>query len=856
MIPVKLSLQNFMCYRDRVPPLSFEGIRLACLAGDNGNGKSSLIDAITWALWGQSRARSDDELIYSGQEHMEVQFDFAVAEQVYRIVRKRSRPRTRSGQGQSLLELLIATGDGFKPISGNTIAQTQQKVIDILHMDYETFVNSAYLRQGHADEFTTQPPAQRKEVLGSILGLSRYDELEEKSREMARQQEALRRQLADAIAEINEELARKPGYEAEMSRSQAELDRVARAVSEQEDAVGRLRQQQEALEKQQVQLEQLDIKMRETAGHLASWEEQIARHRLRLAEYEEISRRRANIEEGFSRYAAARELAGELDAGERRAHSLEKQKSGLENRIGELSRQLNTEHQVMTREASRLEQQLETLPALKEQQQRKQGQLSELSRREAALQEGRRAVEALQARVNFLESVSRRLEQEIKEVTEKLDLLASQTEARCPLCNGELAEEGRRLIMTSYTAERREKANELEQNRLELARRQPELATLRQETVLAETSINREKTELQASLGIIQREIVRVEAARQQLSQAREQISAIEEQLTSRAYAAAEQRALEELERELAANAYDPVRHEQARRALAELEPFDQARRRLEEADRLIDQERDAAARADTAAAQLRQGLAADGKTREELARLTALLPQVRDDFARAEVSLKALAAQHAAARENVWQAKTKLERCAELETKKAGAEKQMAQAAREEGIFRELTRAFGKDGVQALLIEMALPDIEAEANLLLSRMTDNRMHVKFETQRETKKGSVRETLDITISDELGTRNYEMFSGGEAFRINFAIRIALSRLLAKRAGAPLPTLIVDEGFGTQDSTGLEKLKEAIASVQDDFEKILVITHIEELRNAFPVRIDVIKTPEGSTLAVS
>ena len=150
----------------------------------------------------------------------------------------------------------------------------------------------------------------------------------------------------------------------------------------------------------------------------------------------------------------------------------------------------------------------------------------------------------------------------------------------------------------------------------------------------------------------------------------------------------------------------------------------------------------------------------------------------------------------------------------------------------------------------------MALPEIEDETNRLLSRMTDNRMHVKFETQRETKKGNVIETLDINISDELGTRNYEMFSGGEAFRINFAIRIALSKLLAKRAGAPLPTLIVDEGFGTQDSAGLEKVKETINSVQDDFEKIIVITHIEEFRDAFPTRIDAVKTAEGSTLSVN
>ncbi|MCJ7763845.1 MAG: SMC family ATPase, partial [Dehalococcoidales bacterium] len=172
-----------------------------------------------------------------------------------------------------------------------------------------------------------------------------------------------------------------------------------------------------------------------------------------------------------------------------------------------------------------------------------------------------------------------------------------------------------------------------------------------------------------------------------------------------------------------------------------------------------------------------------------------------------------------------------------------------------EESIYNALALAFGKKGIQAMLIEMALPEIESEANRLLGRMTDNRMHVRIEAQRQSRKGEPIETLDINISDELGTRNYEMFSGGEAFRIDFAIRIALSQLLAKRAGAPLPTLIIDEGFGTQDSAGIEKLKEAINSIKDSFDKIIVITHMEELKDAFPTRINVVKTAEGSTLEV-
>jgi len=129
-------------------------------------------------------------------------------------------------------------------------------------------------------------------------------------------------------------------------------------------------------------------------------------------------------------------------------------------------------------------------------------------------------------------------------------------------------------------------------------------------------------------------------------------------------------------------------------------------------------------------------------------------------------------------------------------------------------------------------------------------------MSVRFETQRETRKGDTIETLDIKISDELGTRSYEAFSGGEAFRINFAIRIALSKLLARRAGARLQTLVIDEGFGTQDTQGRERLVEAIHSVQEDFEKIIVITHIEELRDLFPVRIHVLKTPQGSQITIS
>lgn len=189
-----------------------------------------------------------------------------------------------------------------------------------------------------------------------------------------------------------------------------------------------------------------------------------------------------------------------------------------------------------------------------------------------------------------------------------------------------------------------------------------------------------------------------------------------------------------------------------------------------------------------------------------------------------------------------------------EVQQKKRLSERE--QKAEDLSLFEDLRLAFSKRGVPAMIIETAVPELERTATELLSRMTDGRMHLRIETQREIKTGELREALDIIISDELGSRPYELYSGGEAFRIDFALRIALSRLLARRAGAQLRSLFIDEGFGTQDARGREHLVAAINSIQDDFDLILVITHIAELKEAFPVRIEVTKTAEGAVYQIA
>jgi exonuclease SbcC len=190
-----------------------------------------------------------------------------------------------------------------------------------------------------------------------------------------------------------------------------------------------------------------------------------------------------------------------------------------------------------------------------------------------------------------------------------------------------------------------------------------------------------------------------------------------------------------------------------------------------------------------------------------------------------------------------------RLERCQEIAKEYAEEMQRKTRIDRECQVYAQLFKIFGKDGIQAYLIENAIPEIEDEANDILSRLTDNRTSIAIESVKDLQSGGTRETLDIKISDELGIRSYEMYSGGEAFRVDFAIRVALSKLLANRAGTQLKTLVIDEGFGTQDARGLEQLVEAIKMISKDFEKILVITHLEALKEAFPVRIEVVKLPD-------
>jgi len=854
VIPIKLAMRNFMCYRDNVSPLHFDAIHLACLCGDNGNGKSALVDAITWALWGKTRAKSDDELIHLGQKEMEVEFEFAAGANHYRVLRKRTKSRP-GHPGQVVLELQLATSEGFQSISGNSLGETQQRIIHILHMDYPTFVNSTFLRQGHADEFTIKPPGERKKVLANILGLSVYDELAEEAKNQAKQRQQRIKELDSAIKEMGREIERRGEYQAELSEVSKALGELAQQVSHWEGQVIALRDAKRGLEFKQEKRAELAQICEQEQRESNFWHSSVAEHKAKVGEYEQVLSSHSQVEQGYFKLEQMKKEAEELNLKLRALLSLTERKADLEKTIEKSKAELAAEQKVVQSKVNELEAKSQKKASLEGELAQLQTRLSEIGQQEKELEGSKQQAQELAFHIQQSKSAHTQLAQEIKELENKLALLR-QGDVNCPLCETELGVEGRERIEQKYKLGLKSKLDSQAQNEVEVTQKGRGHRQLVEKNTQLELEINSKQVAWQRRTATLEKEIGEAQEAAEKLEKEKRHLAELVGKVTKEDFAQDMRIALFDVEQQLGRLAYVPQRHQQLQQLVASLEKYAGLWRILEEAERSLPVERVKLAEAKENLRRTQANLEGDEQKLIRLSSEVVALPELTDRLREVEQTYSLWQHQQAEGQRKLGAVQQKLDYCVYVERMKKAKAESLEQALREEEIYQELAEAFGRKGIQAFIIESALPEIEAEANSLLGRMTDNRMQVRIETQRESKKGEIIETLDINISDELGRRSYEMYSGGEAFRINLALRIALSKLLARRAGAPLPTLIIDEGFGTQDQSSLGKLVEAINSIGDDFEKVIVITHLEELKDAFPARIEVTKTTTGSQILVS
>jgi exonuclease SbcC len=851
MIPVKLQLQNFMAYKSQ-EILDFGDIHVACLTGENGAGKSTLLDAITWALWGKARTRLDDDLIHLGESEMEVEFTFSLGKETYRALRRRSA--AKRGKSELHFHVYVEDAGGWRTLTEASIRETQAKINRLLRLDYDTFINSAFLLQGRADEFTTKRPAERKQILGDILGLGIYDEYEEKAAEKNRYYAQEIKILEAQLEQMDREMANEAAYRAEWEENQNRAATLNKALREAEGSLNDLRQRHKELDLKQRQLDDLQGRLEQAQADLEELSQTCRQTQTRIDRYQAIIAQKEDIEAGHQKLQQAQTEQEDWNNRLAQSSSLSAEQHRLETIVNRARAKLETDIKVKHSRLEELKPKAEAAPDLQVRLTELDAQLAELHTLEAERETNRQKLNDLNTESARLEEENKQLKGEMNKIKERLTQL-EEAGSTCPVCTQPLSETHRQEVYDQFTAEGTVRGDAFRANKVSFEQIQEERQTLEVAIKQADQAL-RKLASLQAQQVKVEHSLQEAEEASQIVASLEEDLADLQKQLAEGQFEPETAAQLKQIREELVGLGYDAKAHQVARTRVSELARYADDVRQLEDAQNRLEEERTRLNKEQARQNRLLAQTAADQETIERLVGETETLPQVVADLTAVSAQVDDLQRQERLARDAVAAARQKLDHLAYLAKERGNREMELAELREAQAIYKELRLAFGKRGVQALLIEHAIPELEQEANAILSRMTDGRVNLQFITQRTTKTGeSTIETLDIRIADELGTRNYELYSGGEAFRVNFAIRIALSKLLARRAGASLQTLVVDEGFGTQDAQGRERLVEAINSIQTDFEKIIVITHIDELQGAFPTQISVHKTDQGSRITV-
>ncbi len=848
MIPMRLELSNFLCYRNP-DPLDFQGIDIACLTGENGAGKSSLLDAMTWALWGQARTRRDDDLIHHKEDEMQVQFDFALAKNLYRVIRKRSS----RGRGRSMLDLQVQDGDSFRSLAEPAIRGTQEKINRLLRLDYRTFINSAFLLQGRADEFTVQTPGERKAILADILGLDVWDTYEERVKERVREIDHQKATGAAQIAEIDRELARQHEFKDALIAAEGEALQLTDKLRAVEGVVREIEAARQARQLKQGQQANLGERLAQAARHLKHAESGLAQQHKLVSEYKAVLAAREEITAGYATWTDARAKEDALNHKLSLHGPLIQRQTKLEGAIQTARADLLARQRSLTGRCAELEQaaageklaiELETVEA----------QLTALRKKEVARDASREQLAALAQKAAGLGARNDALRTEMEATKEKIDMLSVETGADCPLCLQPLTEEHRQELLSQFQTEGTDRGDTWRANSQRMLEIEGEREAVEASLQQLERAL-KPATTLQRKEAALAQKIDAAADASRSLDAQRTELNSVTHQLENQEYSSPARAELVGARTEIAALGYDPATHEEVRATLRKHAPFEARQASLATAVGRVEEAETTIPDLQNQAAEWRESLAADQEAHASLAAEIAVLESELVDAKAQERELALLRESKVMADNKVGAARQRLAALESQRERQGRLLTKQSELALEAAIYNELRAAFGKRGVPGMIIEAVIPEIEESANRLLARMTNGRMQLQFDTQRQKVTGGVAETLDIRISDELGTRNYELYSGGESFRVNFAIRIALSKLLASRAGGQLRTLFIDEGFGTQDSRGRERLVEAINSIQSDFDRVLVITHIDDLKDAFPVRIEVTKQPGGSQVCV-
>lgn len=902
MIPKKLELKNFLSYGEPTQSVDFSDYNMICLSGKNGHGKSALLDALTWAIWGQARkttgtSKADEGLIRLGQTRMMVSLEFEFNGRTYRVRREYAKTY---GKPYAVLdfEIFEQEKERFVSLTDKTIRQTQKKIEQLIGLDFETFSNSAFIKQGQSNEFSKKSPKERKNILANILGLSRYDALYQKALDSSKKCNEEKRFIGVMQEKQQQEINKQEVVLEQCNVKKIALESVLNQLELKNNNVFVLEKEVINLIESKNRFEQItknindqrilfNLKHDQMQSLRRLWKETHCRQ-IKLKSADEFEKEKKILREQEKQLICVQQKNIQLQqeqvllqqAYQTRHISLkfETDKQLYDIKLDLEKKSIDIKHIIQAIDEKRKKQNLieQKINEFSLELSTIEESLKEQPLFEVRLEADRLQFEKRRSFYALLVQKGNWTKSEIAELEHRKKVVHDQTNPSCPLCEQVLTIKRKQFL--SGRLGDQEKFLKHRFSRLSmiikklkdlLVKQHADLSAKKEHQKIFENIITRKDT--------VEKELARLikEQAEYfcELKELEEKNKNFNKEFSDAHKTSSEQEQiiaarLERDEELIKINTHLSKLKIEIKETLFNSELFKEIQEKIYNIEQQLE-----------TTSELTQQIKTQSDRRSKIAGLCFELKQIKQhinnllqdesviqknidceadikkrlDFEKKE--LIQLQQQKDELLKEIANLEHEIRRLDSIKQEVIANKKKIEALDEEIEEYTILAQAFGKNGIQALLIEDAIPEIEKEANDILGRLTQNQAQIFIESLRDLKRGGVKETLDIQISDTVGIRPYEMFSGGEAFRIDFSLRIAISKLLARRAGTALQTLVIDEGFGSQDEDGLLSIMNAIYTIQEDFSKIIIVSHLHEFKENFPVHFIIEKGPHGSLVRV-
>ncbi|MBI2345264.1 SMC family ATPase [Candidatus Dependentiae bacterium] len=893
MIPHVLHIKNFLSYGPETQIIDFRPYNLISLSGKNGHGKSALLDAITWGIWGQARkssgqAKPDAGLMHLGQKHMMIILEFEVNGNLYRVRREYLQTQSKAF---ATLDFGIQSKDGkLIALTDKTIKDTQDKIDRTIGITYESFVNSTFLRQGQSNEFSKKSPKERKEILAQILQLQRFEnqkkialahtrKLQQEYQTNLQIEQRISQEISDLATVQEQYLTTQEKINANISFNKDLQKEISFLQKESQILLSQENEQRFILKQKTIFKEKHD----EICKQISSTQQNLSTITNSLPIQELKTTQEKITKEIFQnqQYLQERLILREnyLTTKEQLQHKLNSIQQEFDKKLQEHSINTNKNEEIIKHamiqkqeEKSKLLQiKIELAAAIAKNNEflefiKKYDQSSEMWQQEKIIYDQKR-----QEHQNIC-TQGTYLKQHIQKLEKDIRHLESNENNNCLSCLQKLDYATKELLIKSL------------QNELQTIQQQLEsfkMIILELKSILIEKQSVTQKYQQEHELFVENK--ARQEQQQLIINQLMNQKKSFEEKILDlEAIHNTTQLTNENLKRD-----FEIIRHNHQQRFeydeikvfnkdLIEIENKAKAlpilsnenhqklEQELKKITEQIEQEKspDQMIELQTILGQfIQQKLTIEKQLLDideqikEYANLAEKIQNIQEQEKKIINTLDLNQQEYQKMLIEKGSLEQKQKKQIALLSEHSAIQLSIKNLQQEFSDYQEICKALGKDGIQALLIEQAIPEIEHETNQILSRLTHNQTQIFIESLKDLKKGGCKETLDIKIADSFGIRDYEMFSGGEAFRIDFALRIGISKLLARRAGTTLQTIFIDEGFGSQDEEGLGLIMDNIYKIQEEFAKIIVVSHLPEMKEQFPVQFIVEKKRSGSTISI-